>query len=96
MPQVRCGWQITASPGLTEVTPEPTSSTQPAFSWPMMNGSRWPSWSMMSFQTPSMMCRSVRQSPAAPTFTITSSGFMMVGSRTFSILRSTAIAASYS
>ena len=28
------GWTITVSPTSTLVTPEPTSSTQPAFSWP--------------------------------------------------------------
>ena len=35
-PQVMTGCTITASPGLTVVTPAPTSSTHPAFSWPRM------------------------------------------------------------
>ena len=35
-PQVTTGWTITASPGFTDLTLEPTSSTQPAFSCPRM------------------------------------------------------------
>jgi len=42
-----------------------------------------------------MMCRSVRHRAAAPTFTTTSTGFMLVGRATFSIFRFTAIAASW-
>jgi len=41
-----------------------------------------PCVSMMSFQTPSMICRSVRHNPAAPTLTITSSGAVIVGGGT--------------
>ena len=33
-PQVAWGWRMTVSPGATWVTAEPTSCTQPAFSWP--------------------------------------------------------------
>ncbi len=77
-PQVITGWTITASPGFTERTPGPTSSTQPAFSWPRMYGS---STSTFSFQMPSMMCRSVRQSPAPPTRTITSDAPCDLGRR---------------
>src|SRR6516165_3863706 len=38
-PSVTRGCRITVSPGCTLVTPEPTSCTQPAFSWPRMYGS---------------------------------------------------------
>src|SRR6202048_5504352 len=38
-PQVGVGCTITVSPGATLVTPEPTSCTQPAFSWPSVDGS---------------------------------------------------------
>src|SRR6056297_1623958 len=51
---------------------------------------------MISFQTPSMICRSVRHSPAAPTLTITSVGASIVGEGTSSILRVTFIWGSYS
>ena len=70
-PQVGVGCRITVSPTATLVTAEPTSCTQPAFSWPIVYGSvgfiaasHWP-W---------MMCRSVRHTPAPPIFTTTSSG----------------------
>jgi hypothetical protein len=33
-PQVMSGWTMTVSPTSTLVTAEPTSCTQPAFSWP--------------------------------------------------------------
>jgi hypothetical protein len=35
------GWQITASPGATLVTADPTCWTHPAFSCPRVMGSRW-------------------------------------------------------
>ena len=59
------------SPTATLVTAEPTSLTQPAFSWPRMYGSGVP---IAASHWPSMMCRSVRHTPAPPIFTITSSG----------------------
>ena len=50
------------SPGLTFVTPGPTSSTMPAASWPSTIGSG-------GVQSPFMMCQSLWQMPAAFTFT---------------------------
>ena len=38
-PQVISGCRITVSPTATLVTAEPTSCTQPAFSWPIVYGS---------------------------------------------------------
>ena len=38
-PQVGVGCRITVSPTATLVTAEPTSCTQPAFSWPIVYGS---------------------------------------------------------
>ena len=38
-PQVGVGCRITVSPTATFVTAEPTSCTQPAFSWPIVYGS---------------------------------------------------------
>ena len=76
-PQAMNGCTITVSPTSTLLTPEPISWIQPAFSCPGTYGSttwdfsaHWPSW----------MCRSVRQSPAAPILTITSSGPRIFGS----------------
>ena len=37
-PQVACGCRITVSPGWRLLTAEPTSCTQPAFSWPSVYG----------------------------------------------------------
>src|ERR1700704_4456638 len=81
-PQVGVGCRITVSPGATLVTPEPTSCTQPAFSWPSVYGSVTP---LLDAHWPSMMCRSVLQRPAPPIFTITSSGPETFGSGTSSI-----------
>ena len=81
-PQVGVGCRITVSPTATLVTAEPTSCTQPAFSWPRMYGSGVP---IAASHWPSMMCRSVRHTPAPPIFTITSSGPVMVGSGTSSM-----------
>ena len=50
------------SPGLTVVTPAPTSSTMPAASWPRTMGSG-------TCQSPFMMCQSLWQTPAALTRT---------------------------
>ena len=50
------------SPGLTLVTPAPTSSTMPAASWPSTMGRG-------SGQSPFMMCQSLWQMPVALTFT---------------------------
>ncbi len=80
-PSVTRGCRITVSPGCRLVTPEPTSCTQPAFSWPRMYGS---GVCIRSSHWPSMMCRSVRQTPAPPIFTITSSGPLIFGSGTSS------------
>ena len=41
-PHVGVGCRITVSPTATLVTAEPTSLTQPAFSWPRMYGSGVP------------------------------------------------------
>ena len=71
------GWTITVSPTSTLVTPEPISWTQPAFSCPGTYGSTTPDFSA---HWPSWMCRSVRQSPAAPILTITSNGPGIFGS----------------
>src|SRR5215208_4958744 len=86
-PQVMSGWQITVSPTSTLVTAEPTSSTQPEFSCPSTYGRSVLSGSCIGCHWPSMTWMSVRQSPAAPTRTITSSGFSMVGSSISSTLR---------
>ena len=81
-PQVGVGCRMTVSPTATLVTAEPTSCTQPAFSWPRMYGSGVP---IAASHWPSMMCRSVRHTPAPPIFTITSSGRVIVGSGTSSM-----------
>src|SRR5712692_9392765 len=86
---------MTASPGLTDVTPLPTSSTHPAFSWPRIYGSNVPWESIALRHTPSMICRSVRHRPAAPTRTMTSSAAVMVGTGTLSSVRSTCMCSSY-
>ncbi len=65
------------SPTATLVTAEPTSCTQPAFSCPIVYGS---DTSIASSHWPWMMCRSVRHTPAPPTFTTTSKGSLTVGS----------------
>ena len=62
----------------TVVTPAPTSSTQPAFSWPRTSGSVTPAGSI----NPSIACRSVAQTPAPPIRTSTSSGGRSSGTRT--------------
>src|SRR6202035_5602604 len=80
--QVGVGCRITVSPTATLVTAEPTSCTQPAFSWPRMEGSGVP---IAASHWPSMMCRSVRHTPAPPIFTITSSGPVTFGSGTSSM-----------
>ena len=59
------------SPTATLVTAEPTSCTQPAFSCPIVYGS---GVLIAASHWPSMMCRSVRQTPAPPILTMTSSG----------------------
>ena len=81
-PQLTTGWTITASPGFTERTSGPTSSTQPAFSCPRTKGS---STSTRSRKKPSMTWRSVRQRPAPPTLTITSDPPATCGAGTSSI-----------
>lgn len=85
MPQLGCGCRMTVSPTFTLVTPSPTSCTQPAFSCPITYG-RSGFWA--ASQSPLMMCRSVRQTPAPPIFTITSSGPCRVGSGISSIVGS--------
>ncbi len=80
-PQVGVGCRITVSPTATLVTAEPTSCTQPAFSWPRMYGRGVP---IAASHWPSMMCRSVRHTPAPPILTITSSGPEIFGSGTSS------------
>src|SRR5216684_8367131 len=82
-PLVTSGWQMTLSPTLTPSTPGPIASTQPAFSWPMMYGRLT---STLLRQMPSTICRSVRQTPAPPTRTITSIGREIFGSVTSSYL----------
>src|SRR6202158_1798103 len=82
-PLVTSRWQMTLSPTLTPSTPGPIASTQPAFSCPMMYGSLT---STLLRQMPSTICRSVRQTPAPPTRTITSSGREIFGSVTSSYL----------
>src|SRR5215207_8785585 len=82
-PQVGVGCRITVSPTATLVTAEPISCTQPAFSCPIVYGSEGP---MAASHCPSMMCRSVRQTPAPPIRTTTSNGFLTTGSGTCSIL----------
>ena len=69
------------SPTATLVTAEPTSCTQPAFSCPSVYGS---GGAIASAHWPSMMCRSVRQTPAPPIRTSTSNGPVTVGSGTSS------------
>ena len=81
-PQVGVGCRMTVSPTATLVTAEPTWCTQPAFSWPRMYGS---GVCIRSSHWPSMMCRSVRQTPAPPILTMTSSGPLITGSGTSSI-----------
>ena len=86
LPQVDTKAITTRSPGATEVTPSPTSSTVPAASWPRTTGS-----GHLAF--PCMKWRSLRQTPAAPTFIFTSPA--LGGSRsTSSITRG--VLASYS
>ncbi len=68
-PQLTTGWAMTASPGLTERTAGPASSTQPAFSCPGTYGS---STSTRSRKKPPMTWRSVRQRPAPAIRTMTS------------------------
>ncbi len=80
-PHVGVGWRMTASPGCTLVTPAPISRTHPAFSCPSVYGKVTLDFSA---HWPSMMCRSVRHSPAPPTSTITSNGPAMPGSGTSS------------
>src|SRR5262245_9689354 len=67
-PQLWGGYRITASPGATVETPSPTASTQPAFSWPRTRGIVTPAGSI----NPSIVCRSVAQTPAPPMRTSTS------------------------
>jgi hypothetical protein len=80
-PQVRFGWQMTASPTARWSTAGPTAWIQPAFSCPRTSGS---SDGMTSANQPSMICRSVRHSPAPPILTTTSSGPVTWGSGTSS------------
>ena len=80
-PQVGVGCRITVSPTATFVTAEPTSCTQPAFSWPIVYGRVG---FIRSSHWPRMMCRSVRHTPAPPTLTTTSSGPVTLGSATSS------------
>src|SRR3954454_3461042 len=80
-PQVGVGWRMTVSPTSTLDTAEPTSCTQPAFSWPIVYGSSTPD---LSAHCSSMMCRSVRHTPAPPIFTTTSNGPVALGSGTSS------------
>ena len=70
------------SPTATLVTAEPTSWTQPAFSWPRMYGS---GVCIAASHWPSMMCRSVRHTPAPPILTMTSRGPLIFGSGTSSM-----------
>ena len=80
VPPVIFGWTITGSPTLIPSTSLPTSSTQPAFSWPMISGrSLSPVGSVKGRQTPSTMCRSVLQTPAPPIRTMTSVDFLDLG-----------------
>ncbi len=74
-PQLCGGNTSTASPFATVVTPAPTSSTQPAFSWPSTRGSVTPAGSI----SPSIACRSVAQTPAPPIRTSTSVGRAISG-----------------
>ena len=67
---------MTLSPSLTLVTADPTASTQPAFSWPIVYGSCTCDFSA---HWPSRMCRSVRHTPAPPILTTTSNGPVGVG-----------------
>src|ERR1700757_235626 len=60
---------ITWSPGLTEVTPGPTSSTTPPPSWPRMTGN------MPSGSAPDSVNASVWQTPVATIRTSTSPAF---------------------
>src|SRR6266508_397546 len=82
-PQLTSGCRITPSPGATLLTACPTAWTQPAFSWPRVYVNPTPD---RSAHWPSMMCRSVRHSPAPPTRTITSNGSVIVGSATSSTM----------
>src|SRR2546429_3576876 len=58
-------------------------------------GSNVPWGSIAPRHTPSMICKSVRHRPAAPTRTMTSSAAVMVGSGTISSVRSTCRCSSY-
>ena len=76
------GCSNTASPTLTCVTPDPTSATHPAVSWPQVKGRSTPAPFCIASNWPSHMWMSVRQKPAAPTRTITSCGAVITGSST--------------
>jgi hypothetical protein len=84
-PHVMNGCTITVSPTATLVTPEPTSSIQPAFSCPGTYGNTTPDFSA---HCPSWICRSVRHNPAAPIRTTTSNGPDNFGSAISSTFRS--------
>src|SRR5215213_8801161 len=69
-PQPHGPYTMTGSPGAKPVAPGPIVSTQPAFSWPRVNGS------VIDFDPAgaSNTWRSEWQAPAPPTFTNTSPG----------------------
>src|SRR5215831_10379838 len=66
-PQPQGPYTITGSPGANPVVPGPSFSTQPAFSWPRVNGAR----AGPDAGGASRMCRSEWQAPALPILTKT-------------------------